>query len=206
MEQSRRPAELLEVVGDRPVGERLGAAHGRRHAAHEVGGTPRRVVDRVEVGGVRTPLRPPLRQAGEPVPRGDRAQVERRVAVGVGAHEVDRRAGGRAMREQLVDPLAGGRCRSADDERVVDGPHRADGDVVEAQVLVARAGPEDVEVRLVPDLECPGADLVAAVALDEMRHEVADERVPAIPVARWADDGAVLEHRLRRVARRGRAA
>ena len=41
VQEPRRPAELLEVVGDRPVGERLGAAHCRRHAAHEVRGAPR---------------------------------------------------------------------------------------------------------------------------------------------------------------------
>ena len=77
--------------------------------------------------------------------------------------------------------------------------HRGRADVVQPEVLVEGAGPEHVEVRLVPDLEAPAADLVAPVALDEMRGEVADELTPTIPVLRRRHDGAVVEHGLVRV-------
>ena len=171
----------------------------RRHAAHQVGGAPRGVVDRIEVGGVRAPLGPPLGKAGEAVARGDRAEVERRVAVRVRRDEVDRRARQPAVRQQLVHPLARRRGRPAHDQLLVDCLHGAHADVVEAQVLVAGSGPEDVEVRLVPDLEAPAADLLETVSVDEVRGELVDQRLPSVPVLRRADDGAVVEDGLRRI-------
>ena len=62
-------------------------------------------------------------------------------------------------------------------------------------------GPEDLEVRLVPDLEPPGAHLVTPIALDEVSGEVADELLPASPVLRRRDDRPVVEHRPVRIAR-----
>ena len=199
VQQPRRTAELLEVVGDRPVGEGLGAAHRGRHAAHQVGGAPRRIVDRVEVAGVRAPLGPPLRKAREAVARGDRAEVERRVAVRVGRDEVDRRARRPAVRQQLVHPLARRRGGPAHDQLPVDRLDGAHADVVEAQVLLAGSGPEDVEVRLVPDLEAPAADLLETVSVDQVRRELVNQGLPSVPVLRRADDGAVVEHGLRRI-------
>ena len=99
------------------------------------------------------------------------------------------------MVEQQLDPLGRGRPRSADDEPLVDLAHRGDRDVVQPEVLLLRAAPEDVEVRLVPDLEAPAvADLLDAVAVDEVRGEGGDQVGPPVPVLRRRDDRLVGEH------------
>ena len=60
------------------------------------------------------------------------------------------------MRQQIVDPAGRGRRRSADREPGVDRLHRRRGHVVQVQPLGLRAGPEHLQVGLVPDLEVPG--------------------------------------------------
>ena len=124
-------------------------------------------------------------------------EVQRRGAVGVGGDEVDRGAGALGVRQQLLDPAGRGRGRSADPQPRVDRLHGVRGDVVEPQVLLRRAGPEDLEVGLVPDLEGPVLDhLVAAVALHQVRDQVVDQVVPAVPVLGRRDDRGVVEDRL----------
>ena len=199
VEQRRWPPELLEVVGDRPVGEGVEPVHRADHAAGEIGGAPDRVVGPVEVRRMGAPLGPPQRDAGPAVAGGDRSQVERRVAVGVGGEEVDRRARLAGGDQHLVDPGRRRRRRTADGERSIDAFHGGRADVVQPEVLVTGAGPEHVEVRLVPDLEAPAADLLAPVALDQMRGELAHQLAPTIPVPRRRHDGPVVEHGLVRV-------
>ena len=101
--------------------------------------------------------------------------------------------------EEVRDPARRRGRRAADEQPGVDALDGLDGEVVELEVLVARAGPEDLEVGLVPDLEAPARDLVDAVALDEVLGQVAAQRAPRLPVVGHADAGAVLEHRRFRI-------
>ena len=145
--------------------------------------------------------------SGRPCALEDRPQVQRRAAVGVRRQEVDRRTRRGRVVEQQLDPLGRGRARSPDDEPLVDLAHRGDRDVVQPQVLLLRAAPEDVEVRLVPDLEAPAlADLLDAVAVDEVRGEVGDQVGPPVPVLRRRDDRLVGEDGASTGRWRGRAA
>ena len=80
----------------------------------------------------------------------------------------------------------------------LDGP---DAGVVQREVVRLAGRPEDAQVRLVPDLERPAAHLVAAVPVGEVRDEVADERRPALHVARRRDDADVVEDADVRIAR-----
>ena len=77
--------------------------------------------------------------------------------------------------EQLLDPAGSGRRRAADGQPGVDRAHRGRGHVVQPfQNSSRRAGPEDLEVGLVPHLERPVvAHLLQAVAVDEVRDQVA---------------------------------
>ena len=61
------------------------------------------------------------RQVGAAVAGGDRAQVERSVAVGVRGQEVDRGRRSVDVPEQLVDPRHRRRRRPSDGESGVDG-------------------------------------------------------------------------------------
>ena len=63
-----------------------------------------------------------------------------------------------------LDPAAARRARAADfvfGRNTLDGAGRRG---VEIEILLLRAGPEAVEVRLVPDLEIPRLHFVVAVA------------------------------------------
>ena len=104
------------------------------------------------------------------------------------------------MRQQLLHPAGRGGRRAADDEPRVDLAHGGRGDVVQLQVVLGRAGPEDLQVGLVPDLEGPPLDDLVAVALHEVGGEVAHQVVPALPVLGRRDDRVVAEDRLGRVA------
>ena len=115
----------------------------------------------------------------------------------MGGDEVDRGAGALDVRQQLLDPAGRRGGRPTDPQPRVDRLHGVRGDVVEPQVLLRRARPEDLEVGLVPDLEGPVLDhLVAAVPLHEVCDQVVDQVVPAAPVLGRRDDRAVVEHRL----------
>jgi len=68
--------------------------------------------------------------------------------------------------------------------------------------LIQRARPEHLEVRLVPDLERPVLDdLLEAVPVHEVLHEVANEILPTLPVFRRRHDRGVVEDLLARVGR-----
>ena len=87
------------------------------------------------------------------------------------------------MGEQLLDPAGRRRGRAAHAQARVDRPDGGGGHVVELQVLLGRAGPEHLEVGLVPHLERPVLDQVLeAVAVGQVRDQVADQVVPAVPV------------------------
>ncbi len=82
-------------------------------------------------------------------------QVERRHAVGVRRDEVERDVVRPAVLEQVVDPADRRRRRTSHSERRIDVLHGACGDFVQPEVLRFLAGPEETEVRLVPDFERP---------------------------------------------------
>ena len=191
--QPRRSAELLEVVADDPVGQRVDGALCGLVAAQAEGGGVRRVVDRVEVRVPHAPLGPPDLRLLEAVPAQRRAEVDRCVAVGVRGHEVQRGAGLGAEGADVLDPLGRRRRRSAHEQPLVDGLDRGRRLGVEPQVVVLGGGPEDLEVRLVPDLEPPPGDGVDAVALDQVRGEPAVQLAPDRPVLGRRDDALVLE-------------
>jgi hypothetical protein len=151
------------------------------------------------VGRNDAPLRPPHLDVLEPADAHGLADVEREVAVGVRGEEVQRRAGLDDEVQEVGNPAGGSRRGAADGEPLVDRLDGAHGGLVEPEVVRLRARPEDLEVRLVPDLEAPARDFLRAVALDEVRGERTDERRPFVPVARDGDARAVLEHRRRRV-------
>ena len=74
--------------------------------------------------------------------------------------------------------IGGSRGRRAADLRVGQcGPHSRDGKVVELEILFGCAMPI-ADVRLIPDFEVPGADPLAAVALDKMFGVFADQLAP----------------------------
>jgi hypothetical protein len=110
--------------------------------------------------------------------------------------EIERAAAVDDEVEEVRDPPGRGRRWPADEQALVHVLDRAGRGLVEAEVLLLRARPEDLEVRLVPDLEAPPRDLVDAVAVDEVPGEAGVELRPAIPVVRRRDDPAVLEDRL----------
>jgi hypothetical protein len=123
----------------------------------------------------------------------------------VGADEIQRDARLFGVRRELLDPFRRRSGRAADSQLRVhrlDGPSRL---VVEPQVLKPRTGPEDIQVRLVPHLECPVRDLVNAVPGNQVSSELGDQAPPLIPLPRRGDDSPVGEDGLLRVTRqRGR--
>ena len=105
----------------------------------------------------------------------------------------------RRVLQQVVDPAHGRGGWSTDLEGGIDRLDRLRGGVVQVEVVGLRAGPEHLQVRLVPDLEQPAGDLVAAVAIDEMADQRLDQVAPPAEIARRRDDPAVVEHRAVRV-------
>src|SRR5664280_1421970 len=89
VEERRCVATFDEVVRCDPVRERVEPAGRRPHAACDERRSPGAVVDGSAVTGADAPFRPPQRQIGTPEAGGDRPEVERRKAVGVGGDEVD---------------------------------------------------------------------------------------------------------------------
>ena len=97
------------------------------------------------------------------------------------------------MVEEVVDPAGGRGRRPTDRQPLVDGLHGSCGRVVQVEVVALAAGPEDLDVRLVPDLEAPADDLVEAVARDEVPNEGLHQVRPAIQVSWRRDEPDVVE-------------
>ena len=186
VEELRRAAQLLEVVGRHPVGQGVGRGQGALHAAqHERRGEDG-VADPVEVGGRDAPLGPQdlrlglaggLRE-GAGLADGSPAARCRRCAW--------RRS--RSARRSRGSAPAAGRPTSAAAE---PGPptlmrgstrlHGARRGLVEQVVLGLGAVPEDLQVGLVPDLELPGGHLVRAVALTQVHASPRGTARPSAP-------------------------
>ena len=207
VQQSRWAAELLEVVRRHPVREGVDPAGRRAHAAQQEGAGRGAVAHLVEVGRRDSPLRPEQAGVGVAVASERRAQVERRTAVRVGRDEVDGCTGLTRVcaSRSSTQPARRGR-RPADGQARVDVLDRGCGDVVEVEPLVPGAGPEHLEVGLVPDLEVPPEHLVEAVPVDQVLDQALHEVVPALPVLGRGDVRGVLEDGLATGRRRGRAA
>src|SRR5688572_8245044 len=97
------------------------------------------------------------------------------------------------MVQEIVDPASGGGRRSPDEQAFVDGLHGPRGRVVEVEVVALAAGPEDLDIGLVPDLEAPADDLIEAVSLDEMPNQRLDELLPSSQVPWRRDQPDVVE-------------
>src|SRR3982074_597482 len=103
------------------------------------------------------------------------------------------------MPGEIGNPAGGRGRRSPYLEARIDGLDRGGRLIVEPEIIRPAAGPEDLEVWLVPDLEPPVAYFGGAVAVDEVLRERADEAAPAAPVFRRRNDRAVVEDHRRGV-------
>ena len=207
VERTRRRAVFLEDVGERPEAhgvQRLGVAElfqderaGEEGVVHgvdgRIGGIPLGDVDRefllafLHDGGKRL-----VRAVADVVETGMQEELAVAVlvkaagavaeAVGVVGDEVQRDFLLVAVVDELLDEDRACAGRAADGVVLVDGLHGLGGVFVELEVLgkavLFGETPEDVEVRLVPDLETPGLDLIRAVAVGPVLDERPDEGVP----------------------------
>ena len=180
----------------RASSRRCGSRNPRKHERR----AERPVVHRAVVGRADAPFGPPDGKAVHAVPPQRGPHVQREVAVGVRADEVQRHVVPRGVRGERLDPLSGGRGGAADAQPRVDRLDRPRRLLVQPQVLGHRAWPEHGQVRFVPYLERPPRHLVDAVPLHQVAGEGGDQLPPLGPVRGRRDDAAVGEHGLQRVA------
>src|SRR5688572_1380108 len=95
--------------------------------------------------------------------------------------EIHRGAALGGVLEKLRHPRRARSRRTADTKLRIDLFDCLRGDVVQLEIgLLVSALEEAGEVRLVPDLEIPAANLVGAITLAQVCHERADQVRPAI--------------------------
>lgn len=127
---------------------------------------------------------------------GDGVGVDRAERIGrveVRADEIHRHLAVGAVAGEVVEPGVARTCWAADLQARVDPLERRGGGVVEREAVGLRAGPERLEVRLVPALERPLRDLADAVTLDPMAREPLDQVAPGSEIVRWRDVALVVE-------------
>ena len=228
VERTRRGAVFLEDVGKRPEAhgiERLGVAElfqdertGEEGIVDgvdgRVGGVPLGDVDGeflfalLDDGGERL-----VRAVADVVETGMQEELAVAVlveaagavaeAVSVVGDEVQRDFLLVAVIDQLLDEDRARAGGAADGIVLVHGLHGFGGVFVELEVfgeaVLFGETPEDVEVRLVPDLEAPGLDLIRAVAVGPVLDERLDEGVPLFVFLRRGhvclppEDGVLVE-------------
>ena len=206
---------FLEYIGERPVGHHVRkpiapAQRVREPRAHEQGVGDFRLI---EIGGV--VLAPDdghigpgrgvhfvanlLRGAAHHVCAGNVLMGCEYVFGGVvgvymGRDKIERYVSVGTMADECPDPSRLRSGRPADTQSGIDRFERLRGVIVQGPVRLLRgsAGPE-VQVGLVPDLEIPLRDFVNPIAIDHVRSEGRDQRVPPGVVPRWRDDRVVFE-------------
>ena len=92
-----------------------------------------------------------------------------------------------AVRDELVDPVMLARRGSADAVTFAHGLDRARGGIVDFEIVIHRAGKEDPEIRLVPDLAEPAFHFLAAVARLPVGDGGMDESIIFVIIARRRD-------------------
>ena len=141
VDEPRRPAELLEVVGDAPSTRARRRGPATLFMPCSTNGAPQTTSRRGRsASGVAPHSVHQISHVVEPARAQRLADVERQVAVGVRREEVERRVARRATksRKSATHPAAAV-AGPPTQQPLVDRLHRARGDVVEPEVLVLRA-------------------------------------------------------------------
>ena len=119
-------------------------------------------------------------------------------AVGVVRDEVEREFLPVAVVDELLDEDRASAGGAADGVVLVDGLHGLGGVFVKFEVfgetVLFGETPEDVEIRLVPNLETPRLDFIRAVAVGPVLDERFDEGVPLLVFFRGSHVGLPPEH------------